>query len=113
MSDTVTEAIENVLEHHGVKGQKWGVRRKASMAIAVGKTARLHANNRQIQRNIDAANRKFLPPKKQSVRNIKKLEASNERIKNGKIKVDDILSKKSTITITDILKAVHDVKTAS
>lgn len=31
MSDTATRAIENILTHTGVKGMKWGVRRKATV----------------------------------------------------------------------------------
>lgn len=96
--------VEEILEHHGVKGMKWGVSRAGSIA----KASRVNANNRQISRWEKAATRKFFPAPKTAAVRIKDLKESNDRIQTGRLKVKDVLDIHSKIKIKDIRKAIND-----
>lgn len=50
------EQIDEYFEHHGVKGQKWGVRR-AALRSAKGPNRFGNRNNPQVQRKIDRVHR--------------------------------------------------------
>lgn len=101
---------DDVLEHHGVKGMHWGVRKGTQRAGAVARQSRINANDRFIAKNQKMATRKILPAPKTAARNIKKLEKSNARLKAGHVHVVDILDRHSVILIKDIRKAVNDTK---
>jgi hypothetical protein len=49
------ETVEEVLEHHGIKGQKWGIRRKRGPEGTVASAAK-HLSNEELQAAVTRMN---------------------------------------------------------
>lgn len=58
MTDVITMDFDNFLEHHGVKGMKWGQKRalRPSDSAIVSARGRVDAERRQLNRQADRAN---------------------------------------------------------
>lgn len=107
------------LEHHGIKGMKWGVRRgKGTTGVSRSRGAVLDRNARatnflakkqagQKQRIRGAIGKKVLGEDKYKAKlqtKIDKLNTQSDRIKNGKLKIRDRVD--MTLRVSDLERLV-------
>lgn len=111
MTDVGSMSIEEALTHFGVKGMKWGVRKgKSETGISRFNAAKIQSNDRLIRANQKALEKRaksrvariIYSSDKKIGKNVAKLEASNERIRAGERKIQDILNVHSTVGYTDL-----------
>lgn len=112
MTDIGSMSIEEAMAHYGTKGMKWGVRKKSDApGISRLSAAKIQANDRVIRSNQKALERRktsrvaraLYSKEKKINKNILKLEQSNERIRKGEKKIQDILNVYSTVGYTDLV----------
>ena len=115
-------SLEEVLEHHGIKGMKWGVRRGGLRSRVKGAaddqfqrritTARAvasgNAKGRDRLRSTLSTVTGFTQSKKLAATRVSKLEKRQQRVAAGEAKVGDILSVIGHTSITDLAVSRRD-----
>ena len=94
---------EEILEHFGTKGMKWGVRR----AYVARRQAEASMYRRKAEGRASKTDRYVTLgiTKKRSEKRAKKIEAEVRRMKAGKATTKDILRYYGSVSMVDVLRA--------
>lgn len=110
---------ESVIEHHGVKGMKWGVRR-GNLKSRVRGAVKDNIHNRRASARAVAEGRARLSDhlstpglinrRKNAAKLVKDLDAREDRLRSGKGKVGDILSEIGRLGLSDLFLSYRDTR---
>lgn len=116
--DFISHAVNDILEHFGVKGMKWGVRNsKKTTGVSRGKGALIDRNDRakkvikdarsgKDHRALAAIGRAFVGKEQQKINwstMIKSLNAQNKRLKMDKATFNDKFKIAMTTSVVDLV----------
>ena len=98
---------EDVLQHHGVKGMKWGIRRYQK------KDGTLTNAGKKKRRSVDYENKQIKADRKNDLKNVRKLSDADLRKKIERLKMEKQFKDLTTEDVAPGRKYVSDIMSSS